>query len=74
MNKIRTSEYEQDVHISMNKYNGKMGFYSECNQGRLVHILSIMHMKDYAYDECECGSTLHTLLAQLDRLKEYESS
>ena len=37
----------------MNKYNGKMGFYSECNQGRLVCTLSVMHMKDYAYDECE---------------------
>ena len=53
MNKIWTYEYEQDVHISIKKYNGKIGFYSECNQGRLVHTLSIMHMKDYAYDKCE---------------------
>ena len=35
-------EYESDVHINMNKYNGKMGFYSECNRGRLMHTLSVM--------------------------------
>ena len=36
----------------MNKYNGKMGFYSECNRGRLIHTLLGMNMKDYAYNEC----------------------
>ena len=50
-------EYEPDMHINMNmnmnKYNGKMGFYLECNRGRLVHTLSCMNMISYTYDDCE---------------------
>ena len=48
----------------MNKYNGKMRFYPECNRGRLVHTYTL----SYEYERlclwwvCECGSTLHTLL------------
>ena len=41
------------IRTSMNKYNGKMGFYLECNRGCLVHTLLRMNMISYTYDDCE---------------------